>query len=285
MLPINENLVEMHQQFKLNDYEFEKLRTMVFQHTGIHLSESKRELVYNRFAKRMRALGVNSFSKYYRYIQDNPDREIEYFSNAITTNLTSFFRETHHFELLAKKIIPELLDNPEHRIRIWSAGCSSGEEPYSIAITLLQHIPDIDQWDIKILATDLNSKVLNTAENGIYSMGQLKKASTSIIHKWFRMGVTKENKDQVKIKTQVKSLITFKQLNLIDTWPMKGPFDIIFCRNVVIYFNKDTQSTLFEKFSNLQHLGAYLFIGHSENIENVTHHYQHIGQTLYQKVK
>jgi chemotaxis protein methyltransferase CheR len=275
----------MHIQYDLSDNEFNKLCKLVFQYTGIYLNESKRDLVYNRFAKRMRTLGVGSFGEYFKYIEDYEDSEIEHFSNAITTNLTSFFREKHHFQVLEDLVIPKLLNRSNRRVRIWSAGCSTGEEPYSIAITLLRNIPDISNWDIKILATDLDSTVLNTAKAGIYSTDRLKDLPEEISKKWFQPHIADTKENQVEVVSSVKSLISFKQLNLMHDWPMKGPFDVIFCRNVVIYFDKDTQTTLFEKFSKLQYNDAFMFMGHSENLSKITDIYQHQGQTVYQKVK
>lgn len=274
----------MQFNISFNEKEFEQLRSLVFEHTGIHLDHSKRDLVYNRFAKRMRSIGVSSFFDYFKYINEHEDSEIEHFTNAITTNLTSFFRESHHFEILAEQVIPILRDRPERRIRIWSAGCSTGEEPYSIALTLLHHIPDIAKWDIKILATDIDTNVVNTASQGIYSMDRLKNIPDTIKQSWLSRGVEEISDSQFKMTDIAKSLITFKRLNLMNDWPMKGLFDVIFCRNVVIYFDKATQSTLFDKFSNQQYSKAFLFVGHSENLTKVTDKYDLTSKTVYQKV-
>ena len=180
--------------------------------------------------------------------------------------------------------MPNLLTKPDRKIRIWSAGCSTGEEPYSLAITLLNNMPNIDRWDVKILATDLDSNVLEIAKAGIYPVNRLEKISDTMIRKWFHESSTQKHNDCVKVKDKVKSLITFNRLNLMDKWPMKGPFDVIFCRNVVIYFDKKTQSVLFDRFSKLQYSGARLFVGHSENLAKVTDKYEHVGQTGYVKI-
>ena len=275
----------MHIQYDLSDNEFNKICNLVFQYTGIYLNESKRDLVYNRFAKRMRTLGVDSFGEYFKYIEEYEDSEIEHFSNAITTNLTSFFREKHHFQVLEEHVIPTLVKRSNRRIRIWSAGCSTGEEPYSIAITLLRSIPDIASWDVKILATDLDTTVLSTAKAGVYPTERLKDLPEDIPKKWFQPHAAGAVGNQVEVVPRVKSLISFKKLNLMHDWPMKGPFDVIFCRNVVIYFDKDTQTTLFEKFSKLQYKDAFMIMGHSENLSKITDIYEHKGQTVYQKVK
>ncbi len=274
----------MQFDISFNDKEFEQLRSLVFQHTGIHLDQSKRDLVYNRFAKRMRNIGVNSFIDYFKYIDEHEDSEIEHFTNAITTNLTSFFREVHHFEILAEQVIPILRNKLDRRIRIWSAGCSTGEEPYSIALTLLHHIPDIAEWDIKILATDIDTEVVNTAAQGIYSMDKLKNIPDTIKQNWLHKGVKEISGGEFKMTDTAKALITFKRLNLMNEWPMKGPFDVIFCRNVVIYFDKSTQSSLFEKFSDMQYKNAYLFVGHSENLMKITDKYDLASKTVYQKI-
>ena len=273
--------MQMGNNIVLSNNEFEKLCALVYKITGIHLNESKRDLAHNRFAKRIRALNLNSFSDYLNYVNKNEAEESEHFSNAITTNLTNFYRETHHFDFLKDKIIPKLLKKTDRRIRIWSAGCSTGEEPYTIAFTLLSSIPGISNWDVKILATDLDSNVLETASSGVYSLDQLKNISDEEKRKWFLIN---KKASQVRINPKVRTLITFKLLNLMHDLPMKGPFDVIFCRNVVIYFDKPTQRDLFEKFSSLQNTGDYLLVGHSENISNVTEDYNHIGHTVYQKI-
>lgn len=274
----------MHAKFILSDAEFDKLCSLVFYYTGIHLCQSKRDLVYNRFAKRIRSLHLNSFSEYFKYLTEHEDIEVEHFSNAITTNLTSFFREKHHFQVLEEKVLPELMSRANRKIRIWSAGCSTGEEPYSIAITLLRNFPVIKSWDIKILATDIDSTVLKTAKAGIYSADRLKNLPEQLTDHWFKP-ITLGGEDKVEVAENVKSLITFKKLNLMHKWPMNGPFDVIFCRNVVIYFDKDTQASLFEKFSKLQYDDAYMFMGHSENLSKITDLYEHTGLTVYKKIR
>ncbi|MFK7816952.1 MAG: protein-glutamate O-methyltransferase CheR [Gammaproteobacteria bacterium] len=274
----------MNIQYTFNDNQFEKMRLLVLQYTGISVSDSKRDLVYNRFAKRMRTLGLGSFDEYFNYLSEYEDNEIEHFSNAITTNLTYFFREQHHFQILEEKIIPILKSKVSKRIRIWSAGCSTGEEPYSIAMTLHRVIPNLKNWDVKILATDLDSIALKKAKSGVYVEGQLKNITEQMKNDWFQPCNVGNDSNEIEVIPSIKSLITFNYLNLMHDWPMAGPFDVIFCRNVVIYFDKDTQRELFIKFSKLQNDDAFMIMGHSENLSKITDDYKHIGQTAYQKV-
>jgi chemotaxis protein methyltransferase CheR len=204
--------------------------------------------------------------------------------NAITTNLTAFFREPHHFEYLREQVLAPLIANSSasRRLRIWSAGCSTGEEPYSIAMTVLETLPDLRRWDVRILATDLDSDVLERGRRGIYVEERLKNLSAQRRARFFteqhgRDGTSFEASDELK------SLITFKQLNLMHPLPMRGPLEAIFCRNVVIYFDKDTQRELFARIAQLQRPGNLLFLGHSESLFKVTEEYSLIGKTVYRR--
>jgi len=242
-------------------------------------------MVYSRLSRRLRSLEIDRFSDYCSLVEGGDDAELIKFTNAITTNLTAFFREDHHFQYLAKTLIPELTkSNSDKRIRIWSAGCSTGEEPYSLAIAMKEAIPSIDSWDVKILATDLDSDVLNTAKNGIYNSDRIDGLSSGRKKKWFLKGKG-DNAGTVRVRPELQDLITFKQLNLLREWPTKGPFDFIFCRNVVIYFDKDTQKVLFDRYANVLKSGAHLFIGHSESLFKVSDRFNLLGQTIYNKIK
>jgi chemotaxis protein methyltransferase CheR len=198
--------------------------------------------------------------------------------------LTAFFRENHHFLYLKNTIIPQLIKQNalSKRIRIWSAGCSTGEEPYSLAITLKQSIPDIDQWDIKILATDLDANVVAHGKAGIYRADRIEGLDENVKRRWFKRG-TGDNDNAVKVAPELQELITFKRLNLLHDWPMKGPFDVIFCRNVVIYFDKDTQRVLFDRYANILKPEGHLFIGHSESLYKVSTRFDNLGQTIYKR--
>src|SRR5579871_5076823 len=258
-------------EFTFGDDDFDALRALVRQHTGISLSDAKRELVYGRLSRRLRALGLESFRDYRELLTNDPDgQEIIEFCNAITTNLTAFFRESHHFDYLREHVLEPLADRPPgQRVRIWSAGCSTGEEPYSIAMTVKEAVPATQRHDIKILATDLDSDVLAKGRAGVYGQDRMKDMAQARLARFFR-----ENREDSVVRytanPEIRDLITFNQLNLMTEFPMKGPFDVIFCRNVVIYFDKDTQRGLFRRYAQMQRPGDILFLGHSENIFKVS---------------
>ena len=272
-------------EFEFGNEDFEALRQLVKQLTGINLSDQKRELVYGRLARRLRVLHLRTFAEYRDLLASDGGREIGEFCNAITTNLTSFFRESHHFEYLRDQVLQPMVANrtASHRVRIWSAGCSTGEEAYSLAMTVIESIPDLRTWDVKILATDLDSDVLAKAQRGIYAAERVRAIGPQRISRFFaerrggREGATYE------VKPELTSLITFKQLNLMHPLPMKGPLDAIFCRNVVIYFDKDTQRELFSRVAQLQRPGNLLFLGHSESLFKVSESYTPIGKTVYRR--
>jgi chemotaxis protein methyltransferase CheR len=271
-------------EFHFGDEDFDALRSLVRKHTGISLSEAKRELVYGRLARRLRALGINTFREYRELLTSEPDgREIVEFCNAITTNLTAFFRESHHFDYLRDEVLtPLVTGSPGQRVRIWSAGCSTGEEPYSIAMTVREALPGGQRHDLKILATDLDSDVLSKGRSGIYGSDRVKGLSPARLKSFFQeqheAGATRH-----AVKDELRELITFKQLNLMNELPMKGPFDVIFCRNVVIYFDKDTQRELFKRYARVQRPGDILFLGHSESMFKLSDDYTLVGRTIYRR--
>ncbi|WDE01902.1 protein-glutamate O-methyltransferase CheR [Thalassomonas actiniarum] len=269
----------------LNQQEFSFICRYVHEHAGIVLSESKREMVYRRFSRIIRERRLSSFSDYCRLLQKNPEQEQNYFINAITTNLTSFFREQHHFDYLRQHELPALIRNGSHEkyMRIWSSACSTGEEPYSIAITLMQAMQGLlSQWDVKILATDIDSNVLAKAKQGIYAKDKLDDLSSEIKRQYFKQG-TRENSGKVRVAQCLSKLITFKQLNLLHQWPMKGLFDVIFCRNVIIYFDKDTQQDLFARYYDYLKPGGLLILGHSENLGSFQSDFDNVGRTIFRK--
>jgi len=271
-------------EFDFRDDHFAFIRKTLFENAGITLSDIKRDMVYSRLIRRIRALNMHSFDEYLNLLKKSPEREMVEFTNSLTTNLTSFFRENHHFEYLNSTIFPELSKRKtEHRLRIWSAGCSTGEEPYSLAITVKQAQQYFPGWDIKILATDLDSNVVETAKEGIYPMERVASLPKSLLSRWFIKGKG-ELEGKVKVKPELQDLVTFKQLNLMQAWPMRGPFDIIFCRNVVIYFNKETQRTLFSRYADYLDQQAFLVVGHSESLHGVTNRFRLLGKTIYQKI-
>ena len=270
-------------EFEFSLEDFEALRKLVKQITGINLSDQKRELVYGRLARRLRVLELQSFAQYREILAQDGGKEIVQFCNAITTNLTSFFREPHHFDYLRDHVLLPMANSAAtRRLRIWSAGCSTGEEPYSIAMTILEALPELHRWDVRILATDLDSDVLERGRRGLYTEDRLKNLSLQRRARFFR-----EHRERdvlsYEVSPELKSLITFKQLNLMHPLPMRGPLDAIFCRNVVIYFDKDTQRDLFARVAQLQQPGNLLFLGHSESLFKVSEQYALIGKTVYRR--
>jgi chemotaxis protein methyltransferase CheR len=271
---------------EFTDRDFNFIRSMVMEETGIALSDHKRELVYGRLAKRLRTLGMGSFADYCRHLERHADDEMMELVNAITTNLTAFFREPHHFEFMHATALPALVGQraATRRLRVWSAGCSTGEEAYSLGITLRESLPDVDRWDVKILATDIDSNVLAKGAAGVYPEERIADVADGRARRWFRRG-RGAHAGQVRVDDTLRAMVSFKSLNLMHPWPMRGPIDIIFCRNVVIYFDKPTQKVLFERYADLLADDGYLFVGHSESLFNVTDRFQLIGRTIYRKAK
>src|SRR5215470_8256135 len=269
-------------EFEFGTEDFEALRKLVKQITGINLSDQKRELVYGRLARRLRALQLQSFAEYRELLASDGGHEIVQFCNAITTNLTAFFREPHHFDYLREHVLTPMLSAAPRRLRIWSAGCSTGEEAYSLAMTVLETVTDVKRWDIRILATDLDSDVLERGRRGLYTEDRLKNLTLQRRTRFFRERRERDGLSY-EVTPELKSLITFKQLNLMHPLPMRGPLDVIFCRNVVIYFDKDTQRDLFARITPLQRPGDLLFLGHSESLFKVSPDYTLIGKTVYRR--
>ena len=271
-------------EFEFSDKDFNFLREFVKEQTGINLSDSKRELVYGRLAKRLRILKLGGFSEYCERLRGGDDTETVSLVDSITTNLTSFFRENHHFEYLADQLIPRIQkeNHISRRARIWSAGCSSGEEPYSIAMVLKESMPSTGGWDTKVLATDLDSNIVARAKSGVYDLARINSLPRNRLKRWFNKGKG-DNAGQIQVVPALQEMITFKQLNLMHEWPIKGPFDAIFCRNVVIYFDKPTQRVLFDRYADLLKDNGILFIGHSESLFKVSDRFKLLGKTIYQK--
>lgn len=271
-------------EFTFTDQDFSRIKKIVYDFAGIDLNDSKKNLVYNRLAKRIRFLDLQSFKEYLNYVQEQGEAEFVNLINAVTTNLTFFFRENHHFEYLAKTVIPLLLEKNKasKKIRIWSAGCSTGEEPYSLAIVLKESVPQ--GWDAKVIATDLDTNVVETARTGVYPLERLKGVDEARKKRWFLKG-SGNQAGLVKVKSELQTSIEFGQINLMHDWPIKDPIDVIFCRNVVIYFDKPTQSRLFDRYADLLPDHGHLFIGHSESLYKVCDRFELIGQTIYRKVR
>lgn len=276
--------MDKQREFHFTDKHFEALRKLVREHTGIALSDIKKELVYGRLARRLRILKIGDFDSYLKLLKKESNDELGDFVNSVTTNLTSFFREDHHFQYLKTTLLPMLMSRRQdtRRIRIWSAGCSTGQEPYSIAMVVRETVPHIDSWDIRILATDIDTNVLATAKQGVYDSNKIEGVSKSRFQRWFLKGKG-EKSDSVKVRSELQELITFKQLNLLNDWPIQGQFDVLFCRNVVIYFDKDTQRILFDRFANTLKDDSHMFIGHSESLFKVTDRFELLGKTIHRK--
>lgn len=272
----------------ISDQEFRLFQDLVKVHTGIALTEHKRNLVCSRLGKRLRALGLPSFRKYYEYLSAEAGQvELEHFVNAITTNKTDFYRENPHFDFLEQELVPawkaRAARTGERRIRIWSAGCSTGEEPYTIAITLRKAIENLLAWDVRILASDIDTEVLARAAQGIYSADRIGEIPKSIVERHFLQG-TGAHDGLVQVTPEIKKLITFRRINLQDAqWPVHTLFDCIFCRNVIIYFDKPTQRRLMERFAGYLKDDGHLFLGHSESLYGMSDRFIFLRNTIHRK--
>jgi chemotaxis protein methyltransferase CheR len=255
-------------EFLLTAEDFRKISTIIHAHAGIALAESKAALVYSRLARRLRLLGLENFKDYCKLVsgEDGLD-ERQAMLTALTTNVTRFFREPHHFDYLRDKVMPRLAETARRggRVRLWSAACSSGQEAYSMAITVLAALPEAPDLDVKILATDIDPRVLNEAREGLYSNDAIKPVPPGLRGTWFKR-VSMSSERPWRVSDEVMNLVSFRELNLIGEWPMSGRFDVVFCRNVVIYFDEPTQEQVWSRFIPALQPGAVLFIGHSERV-------------------
>ena len=267
-------------EFHFTDQDFERIRRLIYQHAGINLNDAKKALVYSRIARRLRVTGMTRFDEYLELLQAGDHEEWEGFVNALTTNLTSFFREPHHFPLLAEHVRSLKGRRP---IRLWCSAASTGEEPYTIAITLAEVFGSLSP-PVEILATDLDTQVLKTAAEGIYPLERVDKLAPELVKRFFLKG-SGEREGWVRIKPELQALIQFKQLNLLDkSWPIQQRFDAIFCRNVMIYFDKPTQRKILERFIPVMQPDALLFAGHSESFHHVADLFSLRGRTVYSLV-
>lgn len=276
---------ERHREFEFTDRDFRAVRELVYEHTGISLGENKRDLVYGRLSRRLRQLGLQRFTDYLSRVEGGTDAtEFVSFINSLTTNTTSFFREPHQFEYLAGTALPELLKRhrDDRRIRIWSAGCSSGQEPYTIAMVVREVVRPELGFDVKILATDLDSDILARAKAGVYKEEELEPVSKERRTRWFQKGEG-PHAGQVRVAQELRDLVTFNRLNFMHDWPMRGPFDCIFFRNVAIYFEKPTQEALIERFSEKLAPSGWLFVGHSESLLHSAHLLELCGRGVYRR--
>jgi chemotaxis protein methyltransferase CheR len=275
---VNENLY----QTPLHPADFLKISQIVYTIAGIRLTTGKEELVRSRLIKRLRALSLNDFHAYLEFIeQDRTSQELHLMIDLLTTNKTSFFRENQHFEYMRDHILPDLKKSGAG-MRIWSAGCSSGEEPYSIAMLMLEEWPQHNLYNVRILATDISDRILTKARAGEYEKDNLQDVPQRYISKYFNLVGTAPTKTY-SVQDNLKKMIRFGRLNLMGEWPMKGPFDVIFCRNVMIYFDSETQIRLVQRFRDFLTPGGHLLIGHSESLVTNSGGLKYIQPATYKK--
>ncbi len=269
-------------EYTITEEEFCRFSSLIYKEAGISLGEQKKSLLASRLSKRLRDLDLTTFSDYYTKVtEDHSGEEFTRVLDLVSTNKTDFFREPKHFDFLRERILPEL--ERAKRIRIWSSACSTGEEPYTIAMTLYEHAQNPEQWDFKILASDLSTRVLAQAASGTYNEDRFRDVPPDVLQRHFLRG-RGDRAGLFKVKDHLASAITFRRVNLMDErFPIKNPLDLIFCRNVMIYFDRPTQQTLVNKFHGYLKPGGYLFIGHSESLQWVTHPFKSLAPTIYQK--
>ncbi|MFA6970922.1 MAG: CheR family methyltransferase [Gallionella sp.] len=265
-------------EFYFTAQDFQRVCKLIYDHAGISLNASKQELVYSRLSRRLRATGIRTFSDYLKLLEQNDAQEWEAFANSLTTNLTSFFREQHHFPLLAEQL--KSLGG-SHPIVIWCSASSTGEEPYSIAMTAVDAFNSFTP-PVKIIATDLDTDVLETARQGVYALDRVEKMDEALLKRFFLKGAG-EQAGFVKVRPELQNMITFRKLNLLDSiWPIREKLDVIFCRNVMIYFDKDTQLAVLKKMAPLLRADGLLYAGHSENFYQAEAFFKLRGKTVYE---
>jgi len=276
-------------QYILSNEEFELFRRLIYDSCGITLNLSKKELVKARLAKRLTKVGIDSFKDYYRYVTktDKTGKELVHLVDSISTNKTDFFREKKHFDLLNSSVLPSLISSKtktgNKKLRIWCAASSSGEEPYTLAMTVFNHLKPNNGWDVKILATDISTQILRKAINGIYKEELLKDVPPGTVSAHFSR-VLHENSNCYIAKDHLKDIITFRRFNLMTPeFPFKNPFDFIYCRNVMIYFDPETQDKLVSKFYDCLPKDGHLFIGHSETLSRSNTSFKYIQPAVYRK--
>ena len=274
-------------EFNFDRKHFDFIAGLLYKLAGISLAPHKIEMMYSRLARRLRELNIKDFDTYCALVEsEKGEAEIRFLVNALTTNLTSFFRESHHFDHLAKTTLEAVkasqVQSGKPRLRIWSAGCSSGPEPYTIAMVLCANIPDIRRWDAKILATDIDTHMVDTARRGVYAAESAKTIPTDLRGR-FTKPIRDNSEPAITMADELRRLITFKPLNLLEPWPMKGPFDAIFCRNVLIYFDRPGRTAVIEKFASLLPEGGFLYLGHSESLYGVSGSFSQVGATIYRR--
>ena len=277
-------MTSLAREYKFTNKDFDFLRKLSNAKTGIIVTDDKFDMFYSRLSRRVRALGLNTFAEYCRYVDDPQNKaEVIELINAVTTNLTSFFRENHHFEYLKSDVVPTVMKSrhDDRELRIWSSGCSTGEEPYSLAMTLKE--TPMPGWNASILATDIDSNVVATAKRGVYRYDGVKALPPARVKRWFMKGKGAQE-GMVRVRKELQQIIEYGHINLMERWSVP-PMDVIFCRNVIIYFDKETKIKLINKYADALNVGGYLFIGHSESLYRLTDRFELIGNTVYKKVR
>ncbi len=273
----------------LTDELFGKICKYIYEQARISLGKNKMELVRARFGKVIRQRKMSGFREYFNWmVSDETGEALREVMNAISTNLTSFFRENEHFVYLGQTLIPDLEKKNQRsggkiRLRGWSAGCSTGEEVYTMTMTIHENIRKLDEWDVKLLATDLDTEVVAHGQRGVYGQDRLQGIQPQIVKKYFDPVVDEKGKPAFRIKEPLRRMVTFRHLNLFSEWPFRNKFDFIFCRNVMIYFDRPTQESLINRYYDNLNNGGYLFIGHSESLSGVNHKFEYVKPTIYRK--
>jgi len=277
----------MLQSRGLSPKEFEKFSTLIYDNVGIHLRPEKKELLNARLSKRLRACGLASFSDYYSLVTNPKERDGEWvqFLDSVSTNFTSFFRESSHFDFLSGRALPDIQAQRGRNAElfIWSSASSSGEEPYTLAMVLADYIKNNPGSRCRILATDISTRVLKTALSGVYQQEQAAKVPADVLRRYFQRG-RGGSAGKIKVKEHIRKMVEFKRFNLMDPFPWNEAMDVIFCRNVMIYFDKSTQESLVKKFYGCLRRGGYLFIGHSESISGIKHQFKQVEATTFKKL-
>lgn len=274
------NREEAERQFSFTRRDFQKIRDLIYTRAGITLADNKRDMVYNRIVKRVRLFGLKDFSSYLAMLEADADQaEWEQFTNALTTNLTAFFREAHHFEILQDYLQSLGSARP---ITLWCSAASTGEEPYSIAMAAVEAFGSFSA-PVRILATDLDTHVLEQGRKGVYTLDRLDKMDAERKRRFFLRGKG-DKSGYCKVVPELQAMISFRQLNLLDArWPVRGPFEAVFCRNVMIYFDKPTQYAILKKFVPVIQPHGLLFAGHSESFMHASDLFRTTGRTVYQR--
>jgi chemotaxis protein methyltransferase CheR len=269
--------IRADREFHFAQRDFEEVRKLIYDHAGIALSDAKEDMVYSRLARRLRATGIKSFKEYLNFVKDGNEAEWEAFVNSLTTNLTDFFRENHHFVIL-KDFLKQRHDRP---LTVWSSASSTGEEPYSIAMTAVEAFGGFNA-PVKVIASDLDTNVLKKCQDGVYPLDRLKKLTADQQQRFFLKG-SGERAGFAKVRPELRAMVDFFQLNLLaPSWPIRQPLDAIFCRNVMIYFDKPTQHKILTRMKPLLKPDGLLFMGHSEALYHATELFRLRGQTVYE---